>query len=96
MLVMCCLFLNSFFQKRKTRKKHPIQANTAGEAIEKMLQEKKISNKINYDVLRNLNSRFNLSSTGSSVGGTNSSIENTQAAVEVVEDTAPDTVTSSK
>lgn len=29
-------------------------SNTAGEAIEKMLQEKKISNKINYDILKTL------------------------------------------
>ena len=34
----------------------PIQANTAGEAIEKIVLEKKISSKINYDVLRSLNS----------------------------------------
>lgn len=43
-------------KKRKRRKKAAIQANTAGEAIEKMLQEKRISNKINYDVLKSLNS----------------------------------------
>lgn len=43
-------------KKRKRRKKTAIQANTAGEAIEKMLQEKRISNKINYDVLKSLNS----------------------------------------
>ncbi|XP_070579031.1 LOW QUALITY PROTEIN: transcription factor IIIB 90 kDa subunit-like [Ptychodera flava] len=42
-------------KKRKYKKKAAIQANTAGEAIEKMLQEKKISSKINYDVLRDLN-----------------------------------------
>lgn len=42
-------------KKRKRRKRAPIQANTAGEAIEKMLQEKRISNKINYDVLKSLN-----------------------------------------
>jgi transcription factor IIIB subunit 2 len=45
-------------KKRKTRKKTQIQANSASEAIEKMLQEKKISNKINYDVLKNLNPSF--------------------------------------
>ncbi|XP_077521530.1 brf RNA polymerase III subunit isoform X2 [Amblyomma americanum] len=51
-------------KKRKRRKRVPIQANTAGEAIEKMLQEKRISNKINYDVLKNLNSvELGLSST---------------------------------
>lgn len=43
-------------KKRKRRKRVQIQANTAGEAIEKMLQEKRISNKINYDVLKSLNS----------------------------------------
>ncbi|KAI1290277.1 Transcription factor IIIB 90 kDa subunit [Halotydeus destructor] len=41
-------------KKRKTKKKVAIQANSAGEAIEKMLQEKRISNKINYDVLKQL------------------------------------------
>ncbi|KAB7506545.1 Transcription initiation factor IIB [Armadillidium nasatum] len=39
----------------KKRQKNTGPANTAGEAIEKMLQDKKLSNKINYDVLRNLN-----------------------------------------
>ncbi|XP_071961774.1 transcription factor IIIB 90 kDa subunit-like [Antedon mediterranea] len=42
-------------KKRKSQKRTPIQANTAGEAIEKLLVEKKISCKINYDVLRDLN-----------------------------------------
>jgi len=41
-------------KKRKVKKRVVIQANSAGEAIEKMLQEKRISNKINYDVLRQL------------------------------------------
>lgn len=43
-------------KKRKVKKKVAIQANSAAEAIEKMLQEKRISNKINYDVLRQINS----------------------------------------
>ena len=43
-------------QKRRSRKKPVKEAATAGEAIEKMLQEKKFSSKINYDVLRNLSS----------------------------------------
>ena len=43
-------------KKRKIKKKVAIQANSAAEAIEKMLQEKRISNKINYDVLRQINS----------------------------------------
>lgn len=41
-------------KKRRIKKRPPIQANSAGEAIEKMLHEKRISNKINYDVLRQL------------------------------------------
>ncbi|XP_064180477.1 transcription factor IIIB 90 kDa subunit-like [Anguilla rostrata] len=43
--------------KRSLRKREPIRANTAGEAIEKMLEQKKISNKINYDVLRDLDKK---------------------------------------
>ncbi|XP_063231613.1 transcription factor IIIB 90 kDa subunit [Bacillus rossius redtenbacheri] len=44
-------------KRRKTgpRKKFNQPSNSAGEAIEKMLQEKKISSKINYDVLKSLN-----------------------------------------
>lgn len=45
-------------KKRKVRgsykKKTASNAATAGEAIEKMLQEKRISSKINYDILRSL------------------------------------------
>ncbi|KAM6906589.1 transcription factor IIIB 90 kDa subunit [Lycodopsis pacificus] len=43
--------------KKSKKKKEQIQALTAGEAIERMLEKKKISSKINYDVLRDLNSR---------------------------------------
>ncbi|XP_011874658.1 PREDICTED: transcription factor IIIB 90 kDa subunit [Vollenhovia emeryi] len=42
-------------RRRTTSKKHKTPANTAGEAIEKMLLEKKISSKINYEVLKNIN-----------------------------------------
>ncbi|XP_023311400.1 transcription factor IIIB 90 kDa subunit [Anoplophora glabripennis] len=42
-------------RKRTSRKKAIGPANSAGEAIEKILQEKKISSKINYDVLKSLN-----------------------------------------
>lgn len=38
-------------KKRRARKKIVIQANSAGEAIEKMLTEKRLSNKINYEAL---------------------------------------------
>lgn len=44
-----------FEQPRRPSKKHPaIRASTADEAIEKMLEQKKISTKINYDVLKDL------------------------------------------
>uniref|UniRef100_A0A3P8PEU5 Transcription factor IIIB 90 kDa subunit n=1 Tax=Astatotilapia calliptera TaxID=8154 RepID=A0A3P8PEU5_ASTCA len=47
------------YKERKPRgpnRKHaPIRANTADEAIEKMLEQKRISSKINYDVLKDLN-----------------------------------------
>ena len=48
-------------KKRRVKKRNPIQANSAGEAIEKMLQEKRISNKINYDVLKQLSRPFAMS-----------------------------------
>ena len=38
-------------KKRKVKKRVNIQANSTGEAVEKMLQEKKLSNKINYAAL---------------------------------------------
>ncbi|XP_016950146.1 transcription factor IIIB 90 kDa subunit [Drosophila biarmipes] len=43
-------------KKRKPRKKVIGPSSTAGEAIEKMLQEKKISSKIDYEVLKTLTS----------------------------------------
>ncbi|KAM9840786.1 transcription factor IIIB 90 kDa subunit-like isoform 2-T2 [Aulostomus maculatus] len=52
--------------KKSKKKKETIQASTAGEAIEKMLKKKKISSKINYDVLRDLNSQGTGSGAGSS------------------------------
>ncbi|XP_029056056.1 transcription factor IIIB 90 kDa subunit isoform X1 [Osmia bicornis bicornis] len=44
-------------KRRRSTKRNKTQApaNSAGEAIEKMLQEKKISSKINYEVLKSLN-----------------------------------------
>lgn len=52
-ILYCGLFPR---QPRGPIKRHPpIRANTADEAIEKMLEQKKISNKINYDVLKDLN-----------------------------------------
>ncbi|KAK2855775.1 hypothetical protein Q5P01_004510 [Channa striata] len=52
--------------KKKYKKWKPTEASTAGEAIEMMLEKKKISSKINYDVLRDLNSK------GSEGGGASS------------------------
>lgn len=52
--------------KKTSKKREPIQANTAEEAIEKMLERKKISSKINYDVLRDLNCKGSGSGSGSS------------------------------
>lgn len=42
-------------KKRRSRPRKKIQAATAGEAIEKIVQEKKLSSKINYEVLKSLN-----------------------------------------
>lgn len=45
-------FCVSLKPKKSCKRREPIQASTAGEAIEKMLEQKKISSKINYSVLR--------------------------------------------
>uniref|UniRef100_A0A9J7YZQ9 BRF1 RNA polymerase III transcription initiation factor subunit a n=1 Tax=Cyprinus carpio carpio TaxID=630221 RepID=A0A9J7YZQ9_CYPCA len=42
-------------EQKVTRRCEPINASTADEAIEKMLEQKRISTKINYDVLKDLN-----------------------------------------
>ncbi|KAK1791036.1 hypothetical protein P4O66_002080 [Electrophorus voltai] len=42
-------------QRKPGQKRQPFSARTADEAIEKLLEQKRISNKINYDVLRDLN-----------------------------------------
>ncbi|XP_041660938.1 transcription factor IIIB 90 kDa subunit-like isoform X1 [Cheilinus undulatus] len=55
--------------KKSKKKKEHVEATTAGEAIERMLEKKKISSKINYDVLRDLNSRGTGSGGGSSPSG---------------------------
>lgn len=56
-----------------------MEASTAGEAIERMLQKKKISSKINYDVLRDLNSRGTGSGGGSSPSRASSTTSDTTA-----------------
>uniref|UniRef100_A0A3B5AXW8 Brf1 TBP-binding domain-containing protein n=1 Tax=Stegastes partitus TaxID=144197 RepID=A0A3B5AXW8_9TELE len=46
------------YKERKrgpSKRRPPIRASTADEAIEKMLEQKRISSKINYDVLKDLN-----------------------------------------
>ncbi|XP_013878078.1 transcription factor IIIB 90 kDa subunit isoform X2 [Austrofundulus limnaeus] len=46
----------TYKERKKTyKKREQIEASTAGEAIEKMLEKKKISSKINYEVLKDLN-----------------------------------------
>lgn len=65
-----------FQPKKPKKKKERIEALTAGEAIEKMLEKKKISSKINYDVLRDLNSRATGSGGGSSSGRTSDDANN--------------------
>eukprot|EP00066_Takifugu_rubripes_P006583 XP_003971499.1 PREDICTED: transcription factor IIIB 90 kDa subunit-like isoform X1 [Takifugu rubripes] len=52
--------------KKPKKKRERMEASTAGEAIEMMLEKKKISSKINYDVLRHLNSKGKGSGGGSS------------------------------
>lgn len=55
-------------KRRKPYKKRPKeQVNSVGEAVEKMLIEKRISHKINYDVLRNLNKDNELEKPSKSV-----------------------------
>ncbi|CAM9828438.1 unnamed protein product [Lampetra fluviatilis] len=43
--------------KKSGKRREPIRASTAGEAIEKMLAQKRISSKINYEVLKDLNNK---------------------------------------
>uniref|UniRef100_A0A3Q3XC88 Transcription factor IIIB 90 kDa subunit n=1 Tax=Mola mola TaxID=94237 RepID=A0A3Q3XC88_MOLML len=52
--------------KKPKKKKERMEASTAGEAIERMLEKKRFSSKINYDVLRDLNRRGTGSGGGSS------------------------------
>uniref|UniRef100_A0A3Q4BIC8 B-related factor 1 n=1 Tax=Mola mola TaxID=94237 RepID=A0A3Q4BIC8_MOLML len=47
--------LGIYKEKKVTERRQPIRANTADEAIGKMLEQKRISSKINYDVLKDLN-----------------------------------------
>ncbi|XP_028293422.1 BRF1 general transcription factor IIIB subunit a [Gouania willdenowi] len=44
---------------RNSKKRDQIRANTADEAIGKMLEQKKISSKINYDILKDINVKPN-------------------------------------
>ncbi|XP_068610259.1 BRF1 RNA polymerase III transcription initiation factor subunit b [Brachionichthys hirsutus] len=66
--------------KKAKQKKEQILASTAGEAIERMLEKKRISSKINYDVLRDLNSRGTGSGGGSSPSRSSSDLPDAAAA----------------
>lgn len=50
----CLLFIQNRPPRSRRTKTVSAPATTAGEAIERMLVERKISTKINYDVLRDL------------------------------------------
>ncbi|XP_057586605.1 transcription factor IIIB 90 kDa subunit isoform X2 [Hippopotamus amphibius kiboko] len=54
--------------KKSCKRREPIQASTAGEAIEKMLEQKRISSKINYSVLRGLDGAGAGAGTGRPLG----------------------------
>jgi len=50
------LSVSKCYVQRKTHKRKPkVEATSAFEAMEKMVQERKLSKKINYDVLKDLN-----------------------------------------
>lgn len=52
----CLYFIMNIFmlQRKKHKKREPIVASSGKEAIAMLIQEKKISTKINYDVLNDL------------------------------------------
>lgn len=64
--------------KKSRRRPAQVEALTATEAIERMLEKKKISSKINYDVLRDLNR----SDTGSASPETGNNAPNAAASSE--------------
>lgn len=64
--------------KKSRRRPAQIEALTATEAIERMLEKKKISSKINYDVLRDLNG----SDIGSTAPDTGNTVPNTATSPE--------------
>uniref|UniRef100_A0A1I8NS50 B-related factor 1 n=1 Tax=Stomoxys calcitrans TaxID=35570 RepID=A0A1I8NS50_STOCA len=70
-------------KKRKSRKKVIGPSTTAGEAIEKMLQEKKISTKINYDILKTLTEGGASTSSSAGVGGGIVKLETTRDEINV-------------
>lgn len=55
LMIMFLLSVKLRQPRGPVKKRPPIRASTADEAIEKMLEQKKISSKINYDVLKDLN-----------------------------------------
>ena len=86
-------YISSFLLLQKSQKKkrrEPLcPASSAGEAIERMLVEKKISSKINYDVLRDLDKAWEQSNTI-----TDSNIESRQDTSSEPETQLPTILTS--
>ncbi|XP_062037774.1 transcription factor IIIB 90 kDa subunit isoform X1 [Lepus europaeus] len=66
--------------KKSCKRREPIQASTAGEAIEKMLEQKKISSKINYSVLRDLDSPPREAVRPAAAGGSSKKLPRRRAA----------------
>ncbi|KAH0550917.1 hypothetical protein KQX54_000114, partial [Cotesia glomerata] len=79
-------------KKRRTgnRKKQSVPANTTGEAIEKILQEKRISLKINYDVLETLKVNKNNTLSNSKKDADGETARNRLDSVSENEDTDKD------
>lgn len=84
-------------KKRKSRKKIIGPSTTAGEAIEKMLQEKKISTKINYDILKTLteggasssNNASNSDNAATSSGIIKQEVKDIKPKVDVIIESGP-------
>lgn len=76
-------------RKYSGKKNRNTPANSAGEAIEKMLQEKKISTKINYDVLKSLNFSFNAETATAATQDEEGALERSSKAVQQVSPPTP-------
>lgn len=70
-------------KRRVVRKKQPTgPSHSAGEAIEKMLQGKKISSKINYEVLKSLSAAPTKTDVSGEIGVDSSETTATEETVE--------------